>query len=105
MVFTFIAWVTGGLGLNLSHQIQAVWVISIRDVIPTDLSPVFAKADIRAVFCNGKTSGAYYARYQEKTLGIKATVLPSTSPANAAWSMDRLADAWQCVALAASDAQ
>ena len=64
---------------------------SIRNVEPTDLRPILAGAPIRQVFCNGATSGRYYHRYQEPLLGLPATVLPSTSPANAAWSMDRLA--------------
>ena len=98
--------------LALSHHV-ALWDViascdivgsgdaSIRNAAPNDLSPILREAPITAIFCNGKTSGAYFHRYQEKTLGIAATVLPSTSPANAAWSMDRLAAAWQCVAVAA----
>ena len=31
----------------------------------------------------------------EKTIGIKAICLPSTSPANADWILDRLIDAWK----------
>ena len=36
----------------------------------------------------------YISKYIEPVTGIKAVVLPSTSPANAAWSLDRLVDAW-----------
>ena len=73
----------------------------IRDVIPNDLSPIFEGAKIERIFCNGRTAGAYFARFQQKTFGIDAVTLPSTSPANAAWSMDRLAEAWRVVALSA----
>ena len=42
---------------------------------------------IEKVICNGKTSGKYYEKYQMKYLGIKPDILPSTSPANAAYSV------------------
>ena len=70
---------------------------SIRNVIPTDLTPILKKAQIRRIFCNGKTSGAYYHKYQEQSLTIPATVLPSTSPANAAFRMEDLKHAWQVI--------
>ena len=70
---------------------------SIRAVVPTDLRPILARSGVRRIFCNGRTSGAYYKKYQEKELGIEATVLPSTSPANAAWTMERLAEAWRVI--------
>ncbi len=70
---------------------------SIRSVVPTDLRPILEESGLRRIYCNGRTSGLYYARYQEKMLGIPATVLPSTSPANAAWTMERLTDAWRVI--------
>ncbi len=68
---------------------------SIRNVVPTDLKPIVRGSKIKRIFCNGQTSWKYYHRFQEKELGIEAAALPSTSPANAAWTMDRLADAWE----------
>ena len=70
---------------------------SIRSVVPTDLRPILAGADIRAVYCNGATSGRYFAKYHAPTLGRTATVLPSTSPANAAWTLPRLLEAWSVI--------
>ena len=70
---------------------------SIRSVVPTDLRPILEGSGVKRIFCNGRTSGLYYKRYQEKTLGIAAEVLPSTSPANAAWTMERLLDAWRVI--------
>ena len=81
----------------LSCEIRGSADSSIRHAVPTDLSPILAAAPVRAVFCNGQTAGAYYRRYQAPLTGREAIVLPSTSPANAACSMDRLADAWQRV--------
>ena len=45
-------------------------------------------------FVNGKTAEKYYKRYFEQELGIHAVCLPSTSPANAAWSVDKLVLNW-----------
>ena len=70
---------------------------SIRNVVPTDLRPILAGSAVTRIFCNGRTSGLYYRKYQEHTLGIPAAVLPSTSPANAAWTMERLTEAWRVI--------
>ncbi len=70
---------------------------SIRDVVPNDLSPIFQGADIRAVFCNGGASYGYYGRYARAKTGFETVKLPSTSPANAGWSLDRLLDAWRVI--------
>lgn len=70
---------------------------SIRNAVPTDLRPILAAAPIRQIYCNGQTSARTFARYQEKTLGRSAVTLPSTSPANAAWTLDKLAEAWKII--------
>ena len=67
---------------------------SIENVVPNDLSPIFAAAQIRQVFCNGKKSQEMYAKYCQPRTGMPAVCLPSTSPANAAWSLERLTTAW-----------
>ena len=66
---------------------------SIRDVVPTDLGVILRAAKIDAVFCNGQTAYRLYERYQLAQTGLPATVLPSTSPANAAYSVERLTEA------------
>ena len=70
---------------------------SIKNVIANDLSPILAAADIRQIFVNGKTAEKFYRKYTEPVFGRAAICLPSTSPANAAWSMERLIAAWQHV--------
>lgn len=67
---------------------------SIKNVTPTDLSKIVEASKVTKVICNGRTSGKYYAKYQQKTLGIEPVVLPSTSPANAAFSVYKLVDIW-----------
>ena len=68
---------------------------SIKNVVPTDLRKILEESEISHVICNGKTSGNYYHRYQEKKIGIPAIVLPSTSPANASWNLERLIGEWK----------
>lgn len=72
---------------------------SIRNVKPTDLARIFDACAIEAVFANGRTAAKYYERYQKPLFDRAITVLPSTSPANAAWSFERLCDAWSVLRL------
>lgn len=68
---------------------------SIRNVVPCDLSKVLSRAPkIKKIFVNGSTAGRYYRKYM-KEISIPMEVLPSTSPANAAWSLERLSDEWK----------
>ncbi len=70
---------------------------SIRNVSANDLSVILDHADIRNIYVNGQTAYKYYRRYSEKETGRPAICLPSTSPANAAWSLERLTTAWNCI--------
>ena len=70
---------------------------SIRNVVPTDLRPVLAQSRIRKIFCNGSSSASFFRKYHAPLLGRDAVPLPSTSPANAAWTMECLYEAWRCV--------
>ena len=70
---------------------------SIRNVQPNDLSAVLERAPIGAIFTNGKTAHRLYCTYLRQITGREAICLPSTSPANAAWSQERLNDAWSVV--------
>ncbi|EFB75466.1 DNA-deoxyinosine glycosylase [Subdoligranulum variabile] len=67
---------------------------SIRNVQPNDVAALIRRLGVQAVFCNGAASGRVYARYAQPLTGLSATVLPSTSPANAAWSMEKLRAVW-----------
>lgn len=68
---------------------------SIKNAQPTDLAKIIAESKVERIFVNGQTAGRMYAKYQEKMLGMKARVLPSTSPANAAFSTEKLIQIWR----------
>ena len=67
---------------------------SVKNAVPVDIERVTRVADIQTVICNGALSGRLYARYLQAFTGIEALVLPSTSPANAVWTLPRLVKAW-----------
>lgn len=71
---------------------------SIKNVIANDISVILKSADIRKIFVNGKTAEKYYNKYIKNMVGREAESLPSTSPANAAWSVQSLCKAWKIVA-------
>ncbi len=73
---------------------------SLRQTTPNDLRPLLAAAPIRAIFCNGTAAWEIYRRSIQPLTGREAQRLPSTSPANAAWSLEALLEAWSVVAAA-----
>ena len=70
---------------------------SVRDVVPNDLSVIFENSKVSRVFCNGALSHKMYMKYIFPATGIEAAKLPSTSPANAAYSLERLAQEWKVI--------
>ena len=67
---------------------------SIRDVRANDLSVILDHSPIRKICCNGKTSWQLYEKWIRPQTGREALCLPSTSPANAQWTLERLTEAW-----------
>lgn len=68
---------------------------SIRNVKPNDISLILENADIKQIFVNGKTAEKYFNKYIKKQINRNAVCLPSTSPANASWSFERLVQEWK----------
>ena len=94
--------------LLLEHHI-AIWDVvsqcdiegssdsSIRNVVPADLSEILQNSRVKAIFANGSTAARLYDRYQKKQTGMEIITLPSTSPANAACSLQDLLQAWSVI--------
>ena len=70
---------------------------SIQDAVPNDIRPILAGAPIRGIYTNGQTAFRLYRQYILPQVGRDAVCLPSTSPANAAWSLERLTEAWSVI--------
>lgn len=72
---------------------------SIRNAVPNDIERLLRESKIKRIYVNGRTAEKYYIRYIEPILEIKAVCLPSASPANAAWSLERLIGEWKQIIL------
>ena len=70
---------------------------TIKNVIPNDIGVILNCADIKQIYVNGKTAEKYYNKFIRKKIGRDAICLPSTSPANASWSLEKLTDAWKII--------
>lgn len=70
---------------------------TIRNVIPNDLHVITKTAGIKRIFTNGAKADMLYRKYCFSQTGILATRLPSTSPANAGSSLEKLIKAWAVV--------
>ena len=77
-------------------NIEASKDSAISNVVPADIPSLVAKSEISLIFCNGKASLYYllsaYPEYESIT-----TLLPSTSPANAQFSLEKLIEAWKVI--------
>ncbi len=80
-----------------SCEIEGSADSSIKNAVANDLTPIFEGAKIEKIFVNGKTAEKYYNKYIKLDTKKEAICLPSTSPANAAWSEARLIDAWSVI--------
>ncbi len=91
--------------LLLKHHI-AVWDVvlscdiigssdsSIKNVVPADIPRILRDSRITRIFVNGDKAYRLYRKYCEKETGREAVKLPSTSPANAVFTLERLTEVW-----------
>lgn len=68
---------------------------SISDAVPNDVAGLLDRTGIRRVFTTGAAAARLYKKLLLPTTGIEAAALPSTSPANASWSLERLVEAYR----------
>lgn len=71
---------------------------TIRNVVPNDLTLILDNTAIKKICLNGGKAYELFCRYCElpgiKRSSCEIVRLPSTSPANAAWSLERLVGEW-----------
>ena len=80
-----------------SCEIEGSADSTIKNATANDLSEIIASSKIDRIFVNGKTAEKYYNKYTYPKTKIKAICLPSTSPANAVWNLERLIEAWKII--------
>lgn len=80
-----------------SCEIEGSSDASIRHCTPNDLTPILECAEIQSLFCNGAAAFHYFEQFDAKRYGLPAVKLPSTSPANAAFSLQKLIEQWRVI--------
>ena len=72
---------------------------SIKNVIPADIPEVLRHSAIETIYGNGTKACQLYDKYLLSQTGMPIHPLPSTSPANAAFSLEKLIQSWSCILL------
>lgn len=67
---------------------------SIRNVVPADIEDIVSSSCVKKILLNGKTAEKYFRKFQSEQLIDMISVMPSTSPANAAFSLEKLVQIW-----------
>lgn len=70
---------------------------TISNVKVNDLTEITNTTNMKMIFTNGCKANELYNEYLYESTGIKAIMLPSTSPANAKYSLDKLIDKWSII--------
>lgn len=70
---------------------------SIKNVVPNNLSLVIDNSNVSNVICNGSTAFNLYNKYLFELTNIDSIILPSTSPANASYSFEKLRAKWEII--------
>ena len=65
---------------------------SIRNPVYNNIAEFICEKPIQKILCNGKKA---YSFCTQLNLSVPLLCMPSTSPANAAWSLERLTEAWK----------
>ena len=86
----------------ISCEIEGSSDAKMSKIVPVNLKPIFKDANITQVYANGGKAYEICKKYLEGEI-IKATKnevikLPSTSPANAKFSLEKLTCEWKVVA-------
>ena len=86
----------------VSCEIEGSSDAKMSKIVPVNLKPIFEEANIKQVYANGGKAYEICKKYLEDEI-IKATKnevikLPSTSPANAKFSLEKLTKEWQIIA-------
>ena len=92
--------------LLLSHSIALYDVISsceivgssdssIKNAIPNDIRSLVNGTQIEKIITHGKLAHKLYEKHIASTVALPEICLPSTSPANAAFSLERLISEWR----------
>lgn len=84
-----------------SCEISGAADSSIKNAIPNDFDEILGHSKIKRLFCTGKTAWSLWektcAEKYEEHYKLSVDYLPSTSPANAACSLEKLIEAYKVI--------
>ena len=80
-----------------SCEIEGSADSTVKNAIANDILPILRESKINRIFVNGALAKKLYDRHLLPKTKMEAFALPSTSPANAAWNLDRLIDACKII--------
>ncbi|MEY8676856.1 DNA-deoxyinosine glycosylase [Thomasclavelia cocleata] len=92
----------------LEHKI-AVWDViasceitgssdsSIKNITINDLEKIINESKITHIYTNGNLAYKLYHQYFDNKISLPVTKLPSSSPANATYSLDKLINCWNVI--------
>lgn len=84
-------------------EIEGASDAAIRDPEPNDIAWLLGQTDIRAIFATGAKAAELYQKLIFPRTGVPVRRLPSTSPANAAFTLPRLTEAYRAIREALED--
>ncbi|MFG6393080.1 MAG: DNA-deoxyinosine glycosylase [Lachnospiraceae bacterium] len=67
---------------------------SIKDVTVNNIKSLLSGSNIHRIYANGAKAYELYMKYSYKETGKEIMRLPSTSPANAVYTLEKLIKAW-----------
>ncbi len=70
---------------------------SIQNVVSNDLDSILKNSEIKMIFTNGQTAYKLYQKHLFKKTNIEPILLPSSSPANAKYSLEDLINEWSII--------
>ena len=70
---------------------------SIEDPVVNNIGELVKKSKVSRIFCTGATAYNLYKKFCANDVGMEATKLPSTSPANCAVSLEKLVEAYKVI--------
>ena len=80
-----------------SCEIEGSADSTIKNAKPNNLNVILQNSEVKRIFVNGKAAKKYYDKYIKNQIKIDATLLPSTSPANASFGLDKLVEEWRII--------
>ncbi|MDR2794879.1 MAG: DNA-deoxyinosine glycosylase [Holosporaceae bacterium] len=82
-----------------SCDVEASSDSSIKNVVPADLAKILRNSKIDRIYANGEKAHQLFMKYFHRDIGKEILKLPSSSPANAQYSLEKLISEWEKITI------